>query len=143
MADSYLEKAMQDVCSKIAEVTDGYAVHWGWVPELNKDELTHDSGRMYVHPLSTNRRLASRGCSIREIELSLKSFCYLSGQSIEQMAISNQVLVESIVDGIVGQRTGGQTNLLCLSIAQTVALSAEHWREYRVAATFLTMKLES
>lgn len=155
MIQSQIEIALTDLVA----VVDG----WLWlregsitikpcrgVPELTREDSIHPArGTLYIAPESRKTRLISRRCKASEYEFSFAIMLPLTSDNRanttddEAVFSKGQQAADLVIDSLLGKRLGGELNLMCTSVDQVVTTSVEHWREKRMFATFLRVRLET
>ena len=140
---SWIEQAREDLADAIEALPalDGVAVLREWVPELNREDL--ESREVHIAPQARRTRLAGRSCRIESVDVSVAIIDPLDAETEAAQVTSGHDLADAIIDAILGKRIGGVKNMICLEAEQSVTTSVEHWRDYRMFASFLTIKLES
>lgn len=140
---SWIEQARADLADAIEALPQfgGVSVLREWVPEIDREKLTQTE--VYIAPQARQTRIASRSCRIVAVDVGVAIVSpFIQGQENNQTSAGHE-LADTIIDGLLGKRIGGTNNMMCIAAEQTVTTSVEHWRDKRMFATFLTLKLET
>lgn len=109
-------------------------------PVEEREDLTEREIHVFVDTRSTT--IHARGCKRSELGVWVAILDPLVKGTEAAQAEANNVIVDTIVNGLLGKRTGGTIDGFCTAAEQLGVLSPRHWHEYRQFATFVKLTIE-
>lgn len=106
-------------------------------------ELQDFTGReIHVWVDTRETRLESRNCRTSTLAVWVAVLEKLEPGTESTQLEAIQVVVDTLIDEMLGKRTGGTINGICMAVEQPAVVSPAHWYEHRIAATFLKLSIE-
>ncbi len=84
--------------------------------------------------------MIARACKETNLDVMMAILDPMVQGTEQAQAVAIESMVDAVFDSILGKRTGGTVNAICMSIEQPMVVSQDHWRMYSLVSTFLRIR---